>query len=137
MFDKQIDRQTLANDGVTDNNGPIILDFITLGEVIFKGQATVENGQFEFDFVVPRDIGIPVGNGKVSFYAQTDNGLSDQTGANFDIKVGGINEDAPEDNIGPVINLYMNDENFVFFVGDPRTTTQEESGAGVPEWERL
>lgn len=113
IFDKQIDRQTLANDGVTDNNGPIILDFITLGEVIFKGQATVENGQFEFDFVVPRDIGIPVGNGKVSFYAQTDNGLSDQTGANFDIKVGGINEDAPEDNIGPVINLYMNDENFV------------------------
>lgn len=113
IFDKQIDRQTLANDGVTDNNGPIILDFITLGEVIFKGQATVENGQFEFDFVVPRDIGIPVGNGKVSFYAQTNNPLSDQAGANFDILVGGINENAPEDNIGPVINLFMNDENFV------------------------
>ncbi|WP_179008778.1 type IX secretion system sortase PorU [Winogradskyella forsetii] len=113
IFDKQIDRQTLANDGVTDNNGPIILDFITLGEVVFKGQASVENGQFEFDFIVPRDIGIPVGNGKVSFYAQTDNPLSDQAGANFDVKIGGINENAAEDNIGPVINLFMNDENFV------------------------
>lgn len=113
VFDKRIDRQTLANDGTTDGNGTIYLNFTTLGEVLFKGQATIENGQFEFDFIVPRDIGIPVGNGKVSFYAQTDNGLSDQTGANFDIKVGGINEDAPEDNIGPVINLYMNDENFV------------------------
>ncbi|WP_369996573.1 type IX secretion system sortase PorU [Winogradskyella sp.] len=113
VFDKKIDRQTLANDGVTDSDGLIILDFTTLGEIIFKGQATIENGEFEFDFIVPRDIGIPVGNGKVSFYAQTNNPLSDQTGANFDIKVGGINENAPEDNIGPVINLFMNDENFV------------------------
>ena len=113
IFDKQIDRQTLANDGVTDNNGPIILDFITLGEVVFKGQASVVNGLFDIEFIVPRDIGIPVGNGKVSFYAQTTNQTEDQAGANFDIKIGGINEDAPEDNIGPVINLYMNDENFV------------------------
>ena len=27
--------------------------------------------------------------------------------------IGGLNEDAPEDNQGPLINLYMNDENFV------------------------
>lgn len=113
IFDKQIERQTLGNDGITDSNGLIIMDFTTLGEVIFKGQASIENGQFEFDFIVPRDIGIPVGNGKVSFYAQTSNPLSNQAGANFDIKIGGINENAPEDNIGPVINLYMNDENFV------------------------
>ncbi|SDI09362.1 type IX secretion system sortase PorU [Winogradskyella thalassocola] len=114
VFDKEIARQTLANDGVTDTSGElIIMDFTTLGEVIFKGQASVVNGLFEFDFIVPKDIGIPVGNGKVSFYAQTTNSLSDQAGANFDIQIGGINEDAPEDNIGPVINLYMNDENFV------------------------
>ncbi|WP_225037040.1 type IX secretion system sortase PorU [Winogradskyella sp. SM1960] len=114
VFDKDIARQTLANDGVTDASGElIVMDFSTLGEVIFKGQASVVNGLFEFDFIVPKDIGIPVGNGKVSFYAQTENPLSNQAGANFDIKIGGINEDAPEDNIGPVINLYMNDENFV------------------------
>ncbi len=74
VFDKQIERQTLGNDGVTDSSGElIIMDFTTLGEVLFKGQASVVNGLFEFDFIVPRDIGIPVGNGKVSFYAQTDN----------------------------------------------------------------
>ena len=114
VFDKDIQRQTLGNDGVTDTSGDlIIMDFNTLGEVIFRGQASVVNGLFEFDFIVPKDIGIPVGNGKVSFYAQTDNPISDQAGANFDIQIGGINENAPEDNIGPVINLYMNDENFV------------------------
>ncbi len=113
VYDKRIERQTLANDGVSDNSGQVILDFTTLGEIIFRGQASITNGQFEFDFVVPRDIIIPVGNGKVSFYAQTTNPLSNQAGANFDIQVGGINENAPEDNIGPVINLFMNDENFV------------------------
>jgi hypothetical protein len=113
VFDKRIERQTLGNDGTTNSNGLIIMDFTTQGEVIFKGQATVESGQFEFDFVVPRDIGIPVGTGNVGFYAQTSNPLSDQAGSNFDILIGGINENAPEDNIGPVINLFMNDENFV------------------------
>ncbi len=113
VFDKEIDRQTLGNNGVTFNNELIILDFKTLGETIFRGQATVENGQFEFDFIVPRDIGIPVGNGKVSFYAQTENSIIDYAGANTDIQIGGINENAAEDNIGPTISLFMNDESFV------------------------
>ncbi|WP_422105814.1 type IX secretion system sortase PorU [Winogradskyella sp.] len=113
VYDKRIQRQTLANDGVSDGGGQVVLDFTTLGEIIFKGQASVTNGQFEFDFIVPRDIGIPVGNGKVSFYSQTNNPLSNQAGSSFAIEVGGINENAPEDNIGPVINLFMNDENFV------------------------
>ena len=113
VFDKDIDRQTLANDGVRENGQLIKLDFKTLGEVIFKGQATVTNGLFDFNFVVPRDIGVPVGNGKVSFYATKDNSLEDKAGASFVIQVGGINENATEDNTGPIINLYMNDENFV------------------------
>ena len=113
IYDKEIDRQTLGNDRVSENGQLIILDFKTLGEIIFRGQATVSNGLFDFDFIVPRDISIPVGNGKVSFYAKTDNSLQDNAGANFDIEVGGLNENAPEDNIGPTIKLFMNDESFV------------------------
>ncbi len=114
VFDKDVQRQTLGNDGVRDGNGNLlILDFITLGEGLFNGQATVTNGTFEFEFVVPRDAQIPVGNGRVSFYAQKDNELEDQTGFNLDIKVGGLNENAPEDNQGPLISLFMNDESFV------------------------
>ncbi len=113
VFDKDIQRSTLGNDGIVVSGQVYKLNFKTLGEKIFIGQASVNSGQFEFDFVVPRDIGIPVGNGKVSFYARTDTPLQDQTGASFDIQVGGINENAEEDNIGPVINLFMNDENFV------------------------
>ncbi|MEO6346663.1 MAG: type IX secretion system sortase PorU [Aquaticitalea sp.] len=113
VFDKEIQRSTLGNDGVVVGGQVYKLNFKTLGEKIFIGQASVKNGLFNFDFVVPRDIGIPVGNGKVSFYSKSDNPLQDQAGASFEIKVGGINENAEEDHIGPVISLYMNDENFV------------------------
>ncbi len=113
IYDKEIDRQTLGNDNTTENGQRIILDFTTLGSIIFRGQATVSNGQFEFDFIVPRDISIPVGPGKASFYSRTDSPLQDNAGSNFDIKIGGLNENAPEDNIGPTIKLYLNDENFV------------------------
>jgi len=114
IYDKPIQRQTLANDNTTDASGVIKLQFETLGEVIFRGQSTVTNGAFELDFVVPRDIGVPVGFGKVSFYASTESPLSDQSGATTStLQIGGVNDNAAEDNIGPTINLYMNDENFV------------------------
>ncbi len=113
VFDKNLQRSTLGNDGISSGGQLIIMDFEMLGEKIFIGQATVNNGLFDFEFVVPRDIGVPVGTGKVSFYAKTDNPLMDKTGASFDIQVGGINPNAAEDNIGPVIKLFMNDESFV------------------------
>lgn len=108
VFDKNVMRQTLDN----DNHG-FIMDFTTLGEGLFNGQASVSNGLFEFEFVVPRDIQIPVGKGRVSLYAKRDNVLENQAGVNLDLNVGGLNENAPEDNEGPLIRLYMNDESFV------------------------
>lgn len=117
IYDKNIARQTLANDGTRQNQngtGDIIkLDYEALGEIIFRGQATIVNGMFTFEFVVPRDIGIPIDNGRISFYAKTGNSLDDRAGVSTDLLVGGINENAPEDNVGPTIQLYMNDENFV------------------------
>jgi hypothetical protein len=113
IYDKEIERSTLGNDGTQAGGQLIIMDYNTLGEIIFRGQASVINGKFEFDFIVPRDIGIPVGNGKVSFYAKEEGQLNDKTGYSYDIQIGGLNENAPEDNQGPQINLYMNDESFV------------------------
>lgn len=114
IYDKFINRQTLANDGIRRNGELVKLDFTTLGSIIFRGQATVVNGQFEFDFIVPKDIGIPVGFGKVSFYSKNEALTQDQAGASINIvRIGGLNEDAPEDNTGPLVSLFMNDENFV------------------------
>ncbi|WP_308219302.1 type IX secretion system sortase PorU [Flavobacterium sp. NRK F10] len=114
IFDKDIDRSTLGNDGTTDSNGLIIMDFTTLGETIFRGNASVVNGKFEISFVVPQDIRIPLGNGKISFYAKSESpALRDETGYDLSIQVGGVNENAGADTTPPTVALYMNDESFV------------------------
>ncbi|RTY90495.1 type IX secretion system sortase PorU [Flavobacterium sp. RSP46] len=108
IFDKTISRATYNNDG----NSPV-MNFNVLGETIFRGNASVTNGEFEFSFVVPRDIRIPLANGRISFYAKKNQVLQNETGYDATIKIGGINENAATDNISPTVKLYMNDETFV------------------------
>lgn len=113
IFDKDINRRTLGNDGVTDSNGLITMNFVTLGETVFRGNASVINGQFEFSFVVPQDIRVPVGNGKISFYSKRNTpNLDNQTGFSRAIQIGGVNVNAPSDTNPPTVRLYMNDEGF-------------------------
>lgn len=108
IFDKMLNRTTLNNDG---NSPPI--NFNVLGETIFRGSASVVNGQFEYSFIVPRDIRIPLANGRISFYAKKKDALQNENGFDSNIKIGGINENAPLDTTSPRVQLYMNDENFV------------------------
>jgi hypothetical protein len=113
IFDKEIDRTTLGNDGVMIGGVVHKMNFKTLGETIFRGNASITNGLFEFSFVVPKDIKIAEGNGKVSFYAKKTNALEDQTGFDATIRIGGLNTNAEVDNTAPRVRLYMNDESFV------------------------
>ena len=105
-FDKPIDKTTLDNDGFG-----VKMIFDTQDSKLFRGKSTVKNGRFKFDFIVPKDIKIAYGKGKLSFYAE--NGEIDKAGYNFDVVVGGINKNAPDDTVGPEIQLYMNDESFI------------------------
>ena len=109
IFDKNLIKATFNNDG---NSPPI--NFNTLGETIFRGNALVTNGQFEFGFVVPRDIKIPVGNGRISFYSKKNSEFIDNSGIDTTIKIGGINPLATADTTPPTVKLYMNDQTFVY-----------------------
>ncbi|CAM1373845.1 type IX secretion system sortase PorU [Tenacibaculum xiamenense] len=106
IFDKSVDKQTLDNDGFG-----IINTFDSQESKLFRGQASVNNGSFKFEFIVPKDIKIAFGKGKISLYANNES--IDKGGANFDVTVGGINPDAPEDNTGPQLQAFLNDESFV------------------------
>lgn len=113
IFDKNIQAETLRNDSYDAYLTGPKMPFTALGETIFRGNASVVNGNFEFGFYVPRDIRIPVDYGRISFYTKRNQILLDKTGYNTNIKVGGINTSAVADNIGPTVKLYMNDETFV------------------------
>lgn len=114
IFDKSVERETLANDNTVVSGSVFKMKYKASGAVIYRGKASVKNGKFEFDFIVPKDIKVPVGKGKISFYSVVDNFSEDQAGADVsNLEIGGVNKDAPEDNLGPEIQLFMNDESFV------------------------
>lgn len=105
IYDKPIVRTTLDN-----NNFGKKMAFDAIESKIFSGKATVQNGEFSFDFIVPKDIRVAYGKAKISLYATDKN--SDKAGYDNTVTIGGINNNAPEDNIGPTIRLYMDDESF-------------------------
>ena len=106
IYDKPLDKTTLDNDNLGKK-----MEFTAIESKIFSGRASVNNGQFSFDFIVPKDIRIAYGKAKISLYA--DNLISDRNGSDLTITIGGIDTDAPADSEGPQIMLFMNDESFV------------------------
>ncbi|MBL4652775.1 MAG: type IX secretion system sortase PorU, partial [Flavobacteriales bacterium] len=109
VFDKIKEIEALKNDEYADT---AIFRFDLQTAVIFKGRATVKNGDFEFTFIVPKDISLAYDNARISYYAE--NGEVDATGNETNFLLGGYDQNAVEDNQSPDIDLYMNDETFVF-----------------------
>jgi len=109
IFDKAAVRNTLAN----DFGGSPIIPFQTQRNVIFKGPVSVVNGQFTFSFVVPKDINLAYGFGKISYYAKKNNSLIDANGSLTNVIIGGFSENPFTDDLGPQVRLYMNNEQFV------------------------
>lgn len=106
VFDKRKIRNTLRND-----LGSPILPFDVQNNIIYKGKATVSNGKFKFEFVVPKDINYDFGKGKISYYA--NNTSYDNYGFDTSFYVGGVDPNGISDEVGPEIELFMNDETFV------------------------
>ena len=109
VYDKRKEFQTLGQD-----ESPVFV-FDLQKNLLFKGKSSVDNGEFTFSFIVPKDINYDFGNGKISLYAKGNiqDVLCDAYGYNLDMVVGGTTSDFEEDYTGPQINLFMNDTNFV------------------------
>lgn len=105
VYDKVMDYITLGND---DNPA---MPFKERNNVLYSGKSSVENGYFEFEFIVPVDIAYFFDNGKISYYAQSD--TKDAHGYFDDFCIGGSSEDLLTDNEGPVVELFMNNDAFI------------------------
>ena len=105
VFDKEATVNTLQNDG---NNA---FQYKTRRNIIYKGRAEVTDGMFSFEFVVPKDINYQFDTGRVSYYGL--GGDVDAHGYDENIIIGGSSDGSGDDESGPSIELYMNDDNFV------------------------
>ena len=105
LFDKESISRTLGN------RTPV-LEYRERKIVLFNGQATIDNGQFELNFVIPRNIVYQFNTGKLSMYATPSSELEDAAGANMDLVIGGTDSGAPADNTPPEVHLFMEDTLF-------------------------
>jgi len=106
VYDKESTETTLGQDYPSSQPAT----FTLRKNIVYKGKTTVKNGVFEFSFIVPIDIAYQYGNGKISYYANDE--MTDASGFDDDILVGGFNNSEITDYDGPKIKLYMNDDAF-------------------------
>ncbi len=105
VYDKPQPLKTLGNDPAS-----IVTTFYQQGGILYKGTVTVENGKFSISFIMPKDVSYQAGRARISLYAQ--NGSKDAAGADQSFYAGGTPTAPVADDAGPVINPYLNDDQF-------------------------
>ena len=106
VLDKPVTYFTIGN---TPDSYPQA--FRVQDRLLFSGKTTVTNGDFEFTFMVPKGIGLPFGNGKISYYSRDLQ--TDANGFTSNFIIGGENTLGDTVEKGPGISLYMDDTRFI------------------------
>ncbi len=105
VYDRITKKETLGQENPT-------FTYAVRENKIFEGQATVYNGHFSIEFIVPKNISYRFESGKIIMYAQNDELTSDATGFFKDFVMGNTAENPAVDNERPAISLYINDDSF-------------------------
>lgn len=135
LYDKRTKYKTIGND---PNSFPA--NFYNQDKIVWEGKAVVSGGKFSFTLVVPLDIALNYGEAKISYYAFSD--TEDASGYYNNVILGGIDPNAPADNTGPVIDLFINDTTFISgqlthenptllaYIGDENGINRSQNGIG-------
>jgi len=107
VYDKEIIRTTLGQESCTP------MPYRDQNNILYKGAASVVDGNFSFSFVVPKDIAYNYGAGKISYYAVSDDQEPvDAAGSDEGFVIGGTADDIIYDYEGAELEVYMNTRNF-------------------------
>jgi hypothetical protein len=81
---------------------------------IFTGATDVKDGRFNYTFMVPKDIRYNFGNGRIVYYAVTNDSTdkSEAVGHFEQFIVGGTGSSFYTDTIGPEMTIYLNSKAF-------------------------
>jgi hypothetical protein len=104
VYDKAMEVHTLGN----SHQQP--MDYKVQNNIIFRGLASVTNGDFEFSFFVPKDIAYKLDKGKILYYAYNE--THDANGYYDEFYIGGASNTTVNDQEGPTLNLFMNSDSF-------------------------
>jgi len=82
-------------------------------KVLFSGKDSVRNGIFSFSFVVPKDNSYSFKVGRINLYASDGTGANEAQGSYSNFVLGGTDQTATLNDVGPLMSLYLNEESFV------------------------
>lgn len=105
VFDREMRSSTLAN----DNPGTEV-SFWQQKNILYKGSHKVNDGQFEYSFIVPKDVSYHYGYAKLSHYAKSNSDHA--TGSFTHLKLGGLSDSTYANASVPEIQIYLGDSNF-------------------------
>jgi len=104
-------RQTLQS--LNANSAGQYFTFTDYSGMVYSGNTDVNNGAFNFTFIVPLDISYLKDNGKLGMYAFDQSQGKDAIGSFRQYNLYGTNEDSENSGEGPVIDtMFLNTENF-------------------------
>ncbi len=106
VFDQPSAVKTYGNDNP-------VMTFLVRDNIIFSGEVSVNAGEFDIEFIVPKNITYDFEKGKVSMYAFDELQGLDAAGSEIEFVIGGESEEYDLDNLPPQIELYINDTSFV------------------------
>lgn len=106
LFDKVTPLTTMG-----DENAPF--NFTVRNNALFRGQASIQQGHFDIEFIIPKSIDPVVGPGKVSLYAYSKESSEDGMGGETVLEIGSAEADPGTDSEKPVMELFMGDTTFV------------------------
>lgn len=132
LFDKQ-------KPFVTTGRNPIPFEFKNWHTKLFRGKASVRNGEFETEFVIPKNISYAIQEGKLSMYAADVNHHVDANGQSTSFKIGGTEANVPSDATPPVVRTFIGDTTFVNGgITQPDTwllaTLADENGINISDY---
>ncbi len=113
-----------------------VFEFTERNSTLFSGSASVSNGEFQLNFVVPKNINYQFGSGKMTFYATDITRGTDALGASIDFVLGGTSEEVIPDVTPPSIRPFLNDTSKVntYFVkpdADLILLLEDENGINI------
>ena len=111
LFFRLYDNKALVT--TRGNTGDKPFTYTDWNKEINRGETNVADGIFSTSIIIPKDINYSDENGRIVFYAISDDRASEANGSNEDFLVGGINQELEQDTLGPEMFVYLDSKDFV------------------------
>ncbi|NJN27139.1 MAG: type IX secretion system sortase PorU [Cyclobacteriaceae bacterium] len=94
-----------------DEDAP--MRYMARDNLIFKGEASVADGEFSLEFIVPNNLEFHFDKAKINIYAVDASQHIDAAGSNIEYVIGGPGDELSNDTEPPKIELFINDDSFL------------------------